>query len=285
MSAQTLELTPLFTMLAQRFGFLLALILSFARPPVQAVSPRRAAIHTTCTVPNTVALTFDDGPYKYMTNISDILVNKSAKGTFFVNGDNCKRLSAANPRSVILPDDCIYDPKVAARLQYVYSAGHQICSHSWSHPDLVTLDESEIAGEFSQIDDALMKILGVATPFVRPPYGSYNNLVRQVAFQQNKILVLWDFDSQDSLNATVAQSEGYYEQMIQSNASSFIALNHETEKTTAQVLIGYAVDALQAANYSLVTVAECLGLDPYSFVGPLGQRDATWFCPEDDSDD
>ncbi|KAJ7671434.1 carbohydrate esterase family 4 protein [Mycena polygramma] len=231
----------------------MAPILSFARPSVQAVSPRRAVVHTTCTVPNTVALTFDDGPYKYMTNISDILVHKSAKGTFFVNGDNY---------------DCIYDTKVAARLQYVYSAGHQICSHSWSHPDLVALDESEIAGEFSQIDDALMKILGVATPFLRPPYGSYNNLVREVAFQQNKTLILWDFDSQDSLNATVEQSEGYYDQMIQSDASSFIALNHETES--------YAVDALQAANYSLVTVAECLGLEPYSFVGPLGQRDASF---------
>ncbi|KAJ6618950.1 hypothetical protein B0H10DRAFT_1794425 [Mycena sp. CBHHK59/15] len=41
---------------------------------------------------------------------------------------------------------------------------------------------------------ALMNILGIASPFLRPPFGSYNHLVRQVAFQQNKSLVLWDLE-------------------------------------------------------------------------------------------
>ncbi|KAF7335829.1 Carbohydrate esterase family 4 protein [Mycena venus] len=165
-------------------------------------------------------------PILFRTNISDMLVSKGAKGTFFV-----------------------------------------------------------IAGEFAQLDLALMKILGIASPFLRPLFGSYNTLVRQVAFQQNKSLVLWDFDSEDSLNATVKESEGFYAAAINASVSTLLALNHETVASTAQELIGYAMDALQAANYSLVTVAECLGLEPYSFVGPLGQRDTTWFCPEDDSDD
>ncbi|KAJ6577585.1 carbohydrate esterase family 4 protein [Mycena capillaripes] len=254
-------------MSVKTFLFLLTSALSLAQPSIGAAAfTRKAVVYSACTVSNTVALTFDDGPYKYMTDISDLLVNKSAKGTFFVNGNNY---------------DCIYDTKVAARLQYTYSSGHQICSHTYSHPDLTTLDENEIAGEFAQIDLALMKILGVATPFLRPPFGSYNNLVREVAFQQNKSLVLWDFDSQDSLNATVAESEGYYDAIIKSNPSTILALNHETESKPASprlvthTLIGYAVDALQAANYSLVTVAECLGLEPYTFVGSLGQRDAS----------
>ncbi|KAJ7352260.1 carbohydrate esterase family 4 protein [Mycena albidolilacea] len=249
------------------FWFLLSSALSVAEPTNDLAASRKAVVYSSCKIPNTAALTFDDGPYKFMTNISDLLVSKGAKGTFFVNGDNYA---------------CIYDTKVAARLQYAYSNGHQICSHTWSHPDLQTLSENEIAGEIAQVDIALMKILGVASPFIRPPFGSYNTLVRQVAFQQNKSLVLWDTDSEDSLNATVAQSEGIYDDAISANLSTILALNHETEQTTAQELIGYAVDALQAANYSLVTVAECLGLEPYSFVGQLGQRDTTWFCPEDD---
>jgi hypothetical protein len=43
------------------------------------------------------------------------------------------------------------------------------------------------------------------------------------------------------------------------------------------VLVAYAIDKLQAANYTLVTVAECLGLAPYSFVGQLGTRDVSMF--------
>jgi hypothetical protein len=37
----------------------------------------------------------------------------------------------------------------------------------------------------------------------------------------------------------------------------------------SEELIGYAVEALQTADYSLVTVAECLGFEPYSFVGSI----------------
>ncbi|KAJ6460782.1 hypothetical protein DFH09DRAFT_1348281 [Mycena vulgaris] len=76
-----------------------------------------------------------------------------------------------------------------------------------------------------------MKVLGISSPFLRPPYGSYNTLVRQVAFQQNKSLVTWDFDSRDSLNATVQESEGYYDAVINTNITTLLALNHETQST------------------------------------------------------
>lgn len=44
----------------------------------------RARVYTTCSTPYTVALTFDDGPYNYLYNISDQLTNNGAKGSFFV---------------------------------------------------------------------------------------------------------------------------------------------------------------------------------------------------------
>ncbi|KAJ7503524.1 carbohydrate esterase family 4 protein [Mycena galericulata] len=238
--------------------------------PLLALAQQSAKVYTACRVPMTAAPTFDDGPYKYMTQISDALSNKSAKGTFFVNGYNY---------------DCIYDKRVAARLKYTYASGHQISSYTWSHPDLTTLNESAITDEFVKIDVALKKILGVTPFFFRPPYGNYNSLVRQVAFQQNKSLVLWDFDSEDSIGATVEESESYYDAVINSSVSTLLALNHETENTTAHVLVQYAIDKLQAANYSLVTVSECLGIPPYSSVEEPGTRDDTWFCPEEDSDD
>ncbi|KAJ7255695.1 hypothetical protein C8J57DRAFT_1517987 [Mycena rebaudengoi] len=116
-----------------------------------------------------------------------------------------------------------------------------------------------------------MKNLGIASPFfLRPPFGSYNHLVRQVAFQQNKSLVLWDLDSRDSLTATVEESKGIYDAAINAIVYTLLALNHEIEETTE--LVGYAVDVLKTANYSLVTV------------WASRQHDDTWFCPYDDSD-
>ncbi|KAJ6596020.1 carbohydrate esterase family 4 protein [Mycena sp. CBHHK59/15] len=256
-------------MFVQTSLVLLTASLVSARAVVERASAPTATVYSRCTVPNTVALTFDDGPYKYMKDISDVLTANNAKGTFFVNGYNY---------------DCIYDKDVVARLQYTYTQGHQICSHTWSHPHLTELNSTQITNELVELDTALYKILGIQPYFLRPPYGEYDDLVRQMAYQQNKGLVLWDFDSGDSIGATLQESEAAYDNVTASHPPNLLALNHETEKTTAKNLTLYAITELKNAGYNLVTVAECLGLQPYSIVGALGTSDSTWFCPEDQHD-
>jgi Polysaccharide deacetylase len=39
-------------------------------------------VYTQCTTPDTVSLTFDDGPYDFMYNVSNTLTANDAKGTF-----------------------------------------------------------------------------------------------------------------------------------------------------------------------------------------------------------
>jgi peptidoglycan/xylan/chitin deacetylase (PgdA/CDA1 family) len=41
-----------------------------------------------CTQPNTIALTFDDGPYEYTNELLDQLKDAKIKATFFINGYN-----------------------------------------------------------------------------------------------------------------------------------------------------------------------------------------------------
>ncbi len=41
---------------------------------------------------------------------------------------------------------------------------------------------------------ALEKILGVKVAFMRPPYGSYNDGVLQVAAAHNQSVIIWDFE-------------------------------------------------------------------------------------------
>ncbi len=41
---------------------------------------------------------------------------------------------------------------------------------------------------------ALEKILGVKVAFMRPPYGSYNDGVLQVAAAHNQTAIIWDFE-------------------------------------------------------------------------------------------
>ncbi|KAJ7470816.1 carbohydrate esterase family 4 protein [Mycena latifolia] len=255
-------------MLAKSCTILLSALLVVAGPlHDRATLPQ---VVENCVKNNTVALTFDDGPWIYMTYVSDVLTKYNVKGTFFVNGDNY---------------DCIYHPDVIERLQYTFKAGHQIASHTWSHPDLNKLDQDESTDEIVKLDVAFKAILGIHTNFLRPPYGNYNDLVHQTASDLDKILITWNFDSGDSVGKTWQQSEALYDKKIAKHPSTLIALNHETEENTAHILAEYAITKLQAAGYDLVTVAECLGLEPYASVGSAGTRDSTWKCESDDDDD
>ncbi|KAG9095791.1 Carbohydrate esterase 4 protein [Ceratobasidium sp. 370] len=192
-----------------------------------------------------------------------MLVNAGVKGTFFFSGNNY---------------GCIYDTDLATRVKYAYDQGHQIASHTWAHRHLTTLNSDQIHSEMWQVEQALEKITGVTPAFVRPPYGEYNDDVKNVAGERGQDLVIWDFDSQDSVGATPPQSEQYYDQLIAQEPANILALNHEVYETTAHTVLPYAIQKLQAAGYQLVTMADCLGKDPYQSVGNPSPRDSSWVC-------
>ena len=87
-----------------------------------------------------------------------------------------------------------------------------------------------------KVELAMDRILGVKPAFMRPPYGNYNDLVREAALIPNQSLVLWDFDSENSVAATVQESEQLYTNLANSHPNNVLALNHETYQTTAYVL-------------------------------------------------
>ncbi|KIM40782.1 carbohydrate esterase family 4 protein [Hebeloma cylindrosporum] len=222
---------------------------------------QEARVVTTCTKPNTAALTFDDGPWVYAYDVSKALVAANATGTFFFS-----RFLYA----------CIYDADEVKRVQYVYGKGHQVASHTWSHKDLTTLTWDQIHDEMFKVEQALTKIIGVVPAFMRPPYGNYNSLVLQASFTRGQVVATWDFDSGDSVGATPAQSEVSYDQLVAQHPSQVIALNHETIETTVHQVLPYAIQKLQAAGYSLVTLAECTGLPAYQSVGAPGVPDVSY---------
>jgi len=191
------------------------------------------------------------------------LVAAGALGTFFMNGNNY---------------ECIYDADEIKRVQYAIQYGHQVASHTWSHPDLTTLSFDDIHNEMWLIEQALERIVGKAPAFMRPPYGNYNDLVRQVAYQRGQSLVLWDLDTQDSLGASVATSEQIYADAVAKNPKNLLPLNHEPYDTTAHQVLPYAIQLLQSKGYQLVTLAECLNMEPYMWTTTPGTPDSTWQC-------
>ena len=87
-----------------------------APPAAEADSPVPVGtVITSCTVPGTVALTFDDGPYIYTPAVLDTLLQNNIKATFFVNGQNWADINSADSQ---------------ASVRRAIAEGHQVGSHS-----------------------------------------------------------------------------------------------------------------------------------------------------------
>ncbi|KAF8585246.1 carbohydrate esterase family 4 protein [Ramaria rubella] len=192
--------------------------LAFALLTPSPAAAQLATVYSSCVKANTVALTFDDGPYIYETQIATTLKNAGIKGTFFVNGNNW---------------ECIYDDAMVKSIQNAYADGHEFGSHTWHHYDLTTLpwdgtggihDEmwrterklpppSERSPPLTLISTppprsiqihipsrntlrntqprslspvALQRIIGVSPAMMRPPYGTFNDEVRSASFIRNQ---------------------------------------------------------------------------------------------------
>ncbi|TRM61761.1 hypothetical protein BD626DRAFT_537912 [Schizophyllum amplum] len=209
---------------------------------VPTVRQSGTTVITTCANSGDAALTFDDGPYIYEKDIVDTLDAAGAKGTFFLI-DN---------------------------ILYAYNHSHQLASHTWSHPYLTQISADQMA---------LQKTVGVVPAFLRPPYGSTNDQVTAVASARGySALVVWNFDSNDWAGASATAVNSAYDNIAAQHPDSIITLNHETIEQTAHTTLTHAIETLQAAGYNLVTVAECMGVDPYQSIGEPSTRDSTWTC-------
>lgn len=128
--------------------------------------------------PNTVALTFNDGPDpRYTAKILDILQRHGVRATFFVLGDKAKK----HPELVAL----------------IARQGHVVASHTMTHPKMSILSDKRVIGEVEQSRNAIKQAVGKAPKCIRPPYGAMTPRVREVVEQHDMRVVTWDLDSFD----------------------------------------------------------------------------------------
>ncbi|TQM78337.1 endo-1,4-beta-xylanase [Saccharothrix saharensis] len=148
---------------------------------------------TTTTPPNNanctngyVALTYDDGPIAgTTTTLLNALRSAGLRATFFNQGNKV----TAN--------------QALARSQR--DAGMWVENHSWSHPHMTQLSQSQMQSEISQTQQAIQSATGVAPKLFRPPYGETNATLKSVEAQFGLTEVLWNVDSQDWNGASTAQ--------------------------------------------------------------------------------
>ncbi|KAF9360750.1 hypothetical protein BGX26_007876 [Mortierella sp. AD094] len=204
-------------------------------------------IITSCTIPNTLAITFDDGPFEYTEKLLDFLKEEGARVTFFLNGESGGDIHG-----------------FSNAVKRAYEEGHQIGLHTWSHADLTTLSEDQIHEEMSRIDDAVKDIIGVRPVYMRPPYGYVNDRSERYLHKNGYKIVNWSLDTNDWRHPGNVQAsmKAYRSALTRSDAHSkgYIALQHDTIESTAESMAPAAVKYAKENGFKVVTVGECLGV-------------------------
>ncbi len=116
---------------------------SVASTPTPAASPAQPQVtyNSVYVEGPYIALTFDDGPHATLTpRLLDLLAAHRMKATFFVVGQ------------------CVVDhPEILRR---AVREGHEIASHSWSHPNLGQMSDEAVRRELQKTDDAIVAAIG-----------------------------------------------------------------------------------------------------------------------------
>ncbi|KAL1609869.1 hypothetical protein SLS60_001534 [Paraconiothyrium brasiliense] len=213
-----------------------------------------------CTVPGTVALTFDDGPFdNYTDHVLDLFKQYNAKGTFFITGNNINKGEIDTTASH------------SATIKRMASEGHQIASHTWTHLDLSAVSETDRKAQMVKNEMALRNILGYFPTYMRPPYSSCTaeSGCEQTMSELGYHVVYFNVDTDDynQLEATQIQNaKNYFNGNITANGATpanneWLAIAHDIHPQTAYNLTEYMLSTLTTLGYKAVTVGECLDDD------------------------
>jgi peptidoglycan/xylan/chitin deacetylase (PgdA/CDA1 family) len=190
-------------------------------------------------VPNThnmVALTFDDGPFpRWTKQYLQVLALHGIPATFFVTGQRAQRYPEG--------------------IQIIQTAGHEIANHSFSHQRLTCLQEKDIVRELKLANQVLEQISGKKPVLFRPPFGSFNQLVTELAWAQGLRTVTWSVDPQDWKGPG---AEALAKKVVSRTKAGDIILLHEGKLETLAAL-STIISGIQEKGLVFVTVSTLLG--------------------------
>ena len=217
---------------------ILFILMSVTLLPLRA-DETLAEVYFSCdTEEKLIALTFDDGPhYKYTEEILDILDEYNIKATFFVVGQLAERY-----------------PEIILR---ELEEGHEVASHTWSHPHLSKLSDNSLEEELYATENLLYEIAEYRPTLFRPPEGKYGDNLLRVAGKLDYEVILWTVDTRDWAHTP---SSKIVQTVMSNTKSGSIILCHDFiggESPTPTALREF-IPKLIENGYEFVTVSDLI---------------------------
>lgn len=192
-----------------------------------------------------IALTFDDGPGPYTSQILQTLANHTAKATFFVNGSHVTEY-----------------PKT---IQAIFNNNCEIGNHTNLHELFSHNTQGIIRKSIETTNKKVRNIIGIGTFVVRPPGGEILDR-NQTNVKVGYPIIRWSLDTLDYTNNKTAVS---LLETVQAHAThGDIILMHDTKAVT-QEATNSILTYLISQEFQLVTVSELL---EFSSIGTLNDR-------------
>ncbi len=178
-----------------------------------------------------IALTFDDGPSIYTKEILDVLDMYNCKATFFVVGNRIEKYEDI--------------------LKEIADRGHEIGCHTWSHKRLTDVSAEEKEIEINQTREKIFEVTGKECLIVRPPYGAWDEELKETGEKVGVSFVNWSIDT---LDWKTRDAESVYNEIITSAADGKIILCHDLYESTVEA-IKKAVPYLLSEGYEFESIS------------------------------
>ena len=172
-------------------------------------------------------------------SILETLKNNDVKITFFVVGN--------------------WVDKYPEAVKKIYEAGHEIASHSNTHPHVNNLSAEKNLEEIKLSVSKIEEITGQKTNLYRAPYGEYNDTVIQTAQENGFFTIQWNLDTLDYEGLT---GEEMWNRIKDKLENGSIILSHNGTKHTADSL-DILIKNIKSSGFEITTVSNLIYKENY----------------------
>jgi peptidoglycan/xylan/chitin deacetylase (PgdA/CDA1 family) len=192
-----------------------------------------------------VAFTFDAGANADgVDKLLPILADSDIKGTFFLTGKFIEKY----------PD----------KVKEIIASGGELGNHTYDHPYLTKLTDTQIKGEIQKTEAALLKLDAKFNPFLRAPYGDRNASVLAAISADGYINIRWTIDSLGWEGTSGGMSKAKVEDKVLKNVvpgaiiMMHMGSNPDDKTHLDSEALPDIIAKLKADGYSFVTLSQLL---------------------------
>lgn len=142
----------------------------------------------------------------------------------------------------------------------INEAGHEIASHSNTHPHVNNLSAEKNLEEIKLSVSKIEEITGQKTNLYRTPYGEYNDTVIQTAQENGFYTIQWNLDTLDYEGLTGDEMWNRIKDKLENGS---IILSHNGTEHTAESL-DMLIKNIKSCGYEITTVSNLIYKENYS---------------------